>query len=51
MRFVPHVQVIPAGSLEVVNSDPILHNTHGFYGRRTAFNLALPNKDQRITTE
>ena len=49
--FTPHVQVIPAGSLEIVNSDPILHNTHGFYGRRTAFNLALPNKDQRIVTE
>lgn len=50
-RFMPHVQVIPAGALEIVNSDPILHNTHGFYGRRTAFNMALPNQDQKITTE
>jgi hypothetical protein len=50
-RFMPHVQVIQAGPLEIVNSDPILHNTHGFYGRRSAFNLALPNQDQRITTE
>ncbi len=49
--FVPHVQVMRAGSLEIVNSDPILHNTHGFYGRRTAFNMALPNQGQRITTE
>ena len=29
----------------------MLHNTHGYYGKRTAFNLALPNKGQRIPTE
>lgn len=46
--FKPHVQVIAAGDFEIVNSDPVLHNTHGFYGRVTAFNVALPNKDQRI---
>jgi hypothetical protein len=34
--------------LEVVNSDPVLHNTHGFQESRTVFNLALPNKGQRI---
>ncbi|WP_292450072.1 hypothetical protein [Mesorhizobium sp.] len=50
-RFVPVIQVIPAGSLEVVNGDPVLHNTHGYYGKRTAFNLALPNKGQRIPVE
>ena len=50
-RFEPEVQVIPAGSLEVVNSDPVLHNTHGYYGKRTAFNLALPNQGQRIPVE
>lgn len=51
-RFVPHVQVVRRGSsVVIVNSDPVLHNTHGFYGRRTAFNLALPNQDQRITVE
>ena len=33
------------------NSDPVLHNTHGFYGKRTAFNLALPNKDQVVETD
>ena len=47
--FEPHVQVIRPGAIDIHNSDPILHNTHGFYGRRTAFNLALPNKDQTIT--
>lgn len=50
-RFEPQVQVIAAGPLDVVNSDPVLHNTHGYYGKRTAFNLALPNKGQRIPVE
>jgi hypothetical protein len=47
--FVPHVQVIPAGGeVDVVNADPVLHNTHSFLGRLTVFNLALPNQEQRI---
>jgi Carboxypeptidase regulatory-like domain len=50
-HFVPEVQVIRPGSLEVVNSDPMLHNTHGYYGKRTAFNMALPNQGQRIPAE
>src|ERR1700730_12763940 len=50
-RFDPEVQVMRAGPLEVVNDDPVLHNTHGYYGKRTAFNMALPNKGQRIPTE
>jgi hypothetical protein len=50
-RFEPPMQVVKPGPVTVVNSDPVLHNTHAFYGRRTAFNLALPNKDQRIETE
>jgi hypothetical protein len=49
--FEPAVQVMPAGMLEVVNKDPVLHNTHGYYGKRTAFNMALPNLDQRIPAE
>lgn len=50
-RFSPNVQVMPQGTLTVINSDPILHNTHGYYGKRTAFNMALPNQGQRIETE
>jgi hypothetical protein len=50
-RFAPEIQVIPTGKLDVVNTDPILHNTHGYYGKRTAFNLALPNQGQRIPVE
>ena len=47
-RFDPEVQVMQAGPLDVINKDPVLHNTHGYYGKRTAFNMALPNKDQSI---
>jgi plastocyanin len=50
-RFEPAVQVIRAGTIDILNSDPVLHNTHGFYGKRTAFNLALPNKGDRIPAE
>lgn len=50
-RFEPYVMAIPAGEVEVVNSDAVLHNTKGFYGRRSAFNIALPNQGQRIKAE
>ena len=50
-QFRPWVQVIRIGNIEVDNSDPVLHNTHGFYGRRTAFNLALPDKGMKVVRE
>jgi plastocyanin len=50
-RFEPAVQIIRAGDIEIHNSDPVLHNTHGFYGRRTAFNVALPEKGNKVTRE
>lgn len=47
--FVPHVVAMPSGaSLDVKNSDPILHNTHAYLGARTIFNLALPTQNQVI---
>jgi plastocyanin len=47
--FVSHVTAVaPGDRVRVRNSDPILHNTHGFLGRATVFNLALPTKDQMI---
>jgi hypothetical protein len=46
--FAPHVQVMPVGDLDIVNSDPVLHNTHGFLDKLTVFNVALPNEGQRI---
>ena len=49
--FKPAVQVIRTGKIVIANSDPVLHNTHGFYGKRTAFNLALPDKGVKITSE
>jgi hypothetical protein len=48
-RFLPHVQAAPRGSsLEILNSDPVLHNSHGYLGQATAFNVALPLKGQRV---
>ena len=35
--------------IDIVNSDPVLHNTHGYYGKRTAFNVALPIQGGRVT--
>lgn len=49
--FYPHVQVVRAGDIDIVNEDPILHNTHGYYGKRTAFNLGLPNKGDSVTKQ
>ena len=36
-KFIPHVQVARRGKIDIINSDPVLHNTHGYYGSRTAF--------------
>lgn len=43
-EFAPHVQVLPVGSsLTLTSSDPVLHNSHGFYeDGSTAFNIAVP---------
>lgn len=47
--FVPHVAAtMVGGRAKVKNSDPILHNTHGFLGKPTIFNVALPNKEQVV---
>ena len=48
-KFHPQVQVARQGNLDIVNSDPVLHNTHGYYGTRTAFNVALPEQNQKVT--
>ena len=48
-RFKPHVQVARRGRIDIVNSDPVLHNTHGYYGKRTAFNVALPIQGGKVT--
>ncbi len=48
-QFVPHVQVVPLGqTLQILNSDPILHNIHANMDGSTVFNLAMPLKDQMV---
>jgi hypothetical protein len=48
-RFKPHVQVIPIGKdVTIVNSDPVLHNTHGFLIRSTVFNVAMPKQGMKV---
>jgi uncharacterized protein (DUF2141 family) len=39
---------VPVGSIVIVNADPVMHNTHGFLGKATVFNVALPIKGQRL---
>ena len=47
--FVSHVSAAMTGDrVRVRNSDAVLHNTHGFLGKPTVFNLALPNRGQMI---
>lgn len=44
-QYVPHVLAASVGSeLEIVNSDPVLHNVHAREGERTTFNYAMPIK-------
>ncbi len=48
-RFIPHFQAARTrGKLEIVNDDPVLHNTHAFLRKRTLFNLAQPVQGQII---
>jgi plastocyanin len=48
-RFVPRVQALPRGSsLDIVSSDPVLHNVHGWIGRATVFNQAMAVQGQKV---
>lgn len=49
-RFHPHVLAVAVGQkIEIVNSDPILHNTHAkMDGRSTLFKIALPVQNNKI---
>lgn len=49
--FQPNIQAIAVGKLAVLNSDPVLHNTSGYYGKRNAFNVALPNQGQTVEVD
>ena len=52
-EYSPHVQAVPVGTqLEVANSDPVLHNVHGYNPEgRTLFNIAQPIKGQRTSSK
>ncbi len=48
-RFAPRYQVLPpAAELEIVNSDPIAHNTHVFNRGETIFNVGLPTRGTTV---
>lgn len=49
-RFRPHVLSVSVGQkLEIVNGDPVLHNTHAkMDGVRTVFEVSLPVQNQKI---
>jgi len=55
-KFEPETQVVPVGTeIAVLNSDPVLHNTHGYLladsrRGRTVFNQGLPQKGQQFKT-
>ncbi|HKY33860.1 MAG TPA: carboxypeptidase regulatory-like domain-containing protein [Candidatus Polarisedimenticolia bacterium] len=48
-HYSPYVQIVKAGeSLDIVNSDPVLHNVHAYANdTETLFNLAQPTKGMR----
>jgi plastocyanin len=47
--YVPHTQAVPVGStLEILNSDALLHNIHAVSGGVTAFNYAMPQSVKQI---
>jgi len=49
--FAPHVTVgVKGQKLGIVSSDPVLHNTHLYYGEKlkTMYNIALPLQDKVI---
>ena len=49
--FTPHTLVVPAGAtVDVVNSDSVLHNVHAFLGSTTAFNYSMPIKGHTVPT-
>jgi plastocyanin len=48
-RYQPHVQAASPGStIQILNSDPMLHNIHGYLGNETLFNIAMPLKGQKV---
>ena len=50
--FIPHVQVIPAGTrMNILNEDGIAHNVHTLSVDNPSFNLQQPGARKRIVTK
>jgi len=50
--YVPHVLAFPAGStVDIVNSDGILHNIHTYSTKNPSFNMAQPKFKKEIKTK
>jgi plastocyanin len=54
-EYTPHILILPFGSsLDIVNSDPVLHNVHACDegdNLKALFNIAQPIKGQRTTVK
>jgi plastocyanin len=51
-QYVPHVVVAPVGTtLDVVNSDSVLHNVRATEGNNKLFNYAMPIKGHVVPTK
>jgi plastocyanin len=55
-QYIPHALIVPVGSsVDITNSDPILHNVHGKQdkgsGPQTVFNYAQPQQGARETLD
>jgi plastocyanin len=49
-RFTPHVIGVQTGqTIEIVNSDPVLHNVHAVPRTNQGFNAGMPQKNMKIT--
>ncbi len=47
--YVPHLLAVPVGTtLNLLNSDPLLHNVHGVVEQSTVFNYAMPGSLKKI---
>ena len=47
--FSPHVlPILQGATVQILNSDPFLHNVHAYQGKKTFFNLALPFQGMAI---
>jgi len=50
-KFLPHVLLVRTGQpLQVLNGDPVVHNTHTYPSKNSGFNATIPPNDRMGTT-